>query len=384
MTVVGIICEYNPFHNGHARQIQLVRQASPKAAVVCLMSGNYVQRGHPAIVDKSLRAEAALNGGADLVLELPITCALSSAEGFARGGVEILTKLGCTHLCFGSESGDGNALMGTARALRSPAFSAALREFLDQGLSFPVARAKALGGNCPEAPNDILGVEYCKAILELDSPMLPSPIQRPGNYHDTEAHLDAPSATALRRLMEAGQDWSPYSPAHKLLAQGTIHLPQWGERAILAKLRTMTDAEFEALPYGSEGLWRKLMHASRRCGTLDEILTEVKSKRYTRTRLDRMVLCAFLGITANDLAVPAPYVRVLAMNDTGRTLVRAGKERLNLVNPGQKLDDPYYSLERRAADLYGLFAKIPEPPGAEDRRRIIYKKNACLFDAPDV
>lgn len=374
MARIGIICEYNPFHNGHAKQISLAKQAFPEASVVCLMSGNYVQRGHPAIVDKSIRAKAALDNGADLVLELPITYALSSAEGFAQGGVEILTQIGCTHLCFGSESGNGGALMETARQLLTPAFSSALRENLNQGLSFPAARARALRGNCPGTPNDILGVEYCKATLRLCSTMVPFPIRREGDYHNTEADPRNPSATALRRLMEQGQDWRPYSPAFDIQSQGGLHLLSYGERAILATLRTMPDEAFEALPYGSEGLWRKLMHASRRCATLEEILTEVKSKRYTRTRLDRMVMCAFLGITASDLQTPAPYVRILAMNDRGRTIVKERKESARLVNPGQRLEGSYWEVERRSGDLYGIFAQIPAPPGAEDRRRLWYEK----------
>jgi predicted nucleotidyltransferase len=136
----------------------------------------------------------------------------------------------------------------------------------------------------------------------------------------------------------------------------------------------MTDAEFEALPFGSEGLWRKFMHACRSEATLDGIIAATKSKRYTRTRIDRMVMCAFLGITAQDLASPAPYVRALALNDRGRTVLKQARERLHIINAGETVDHPYFRLERRCADLYGLFSATIEAPGAEEKQRIYYHK----------
>ena len=142
---------------------------------------------------------------------------------------------------------------------------------------------------------------------------------------------------------------------------------------ILGKLRTMTDAEFEAIPFGSEGLWRKLMHNARRFANLEDVITATKSKRYTRTRLDRMIMCAFLGISSEMIASPAPYVRLLAFNDKGRTVLRQSKEAFPVVNAGEKTDHPYWELEKRAADLYGLFCTdTPEPPGGEENRRVVY------------
>ena len=166
---VGIICEYNPLHLGHKKQIDRIRREfGPETTIVCAMSGNYVQRGMPAIIDKSLRAQAALFAGADLVLELPVTTALSSAEGFAAGGVRILSQL-CDKLCFGAETADRDTLLHTAEALLSPKFSPLLRSHLETGKSFPAARQAALeemGANASalSLPNDILATEYCKAI----------------------------------------------------------------------------------------------------------------------------------------------------------------------------------------------------------------------------
>lgn len=376
MKIIGIICEYNPLHRGHEKQIRYLKDQFPGCGVVCLMSGNYVQRGMPAIFDKSLRAKAAILAGADLVLELPIPYALSSAEGFAAGGVSILAGF-CDALCFGCESGDRDSLMATAQTLLSPDFPEKLRAELDKGLSFPAARQAALGGMgvLLEKPNDILAVEYCKAILSRNTQIEPLPIRRTGGYHDELADEENPSATAVRKLILENGDWGKYVPAHLVYTGAAVHTLHAGEQSVLYRLRTMTDAEFEALPYGSEGLWRKLMHACRQQSTLEEIIAATKSKRYTRTRIDRMVMCAFLGITGQMLSSPAPYTRVLAFNDAGRSILRKARENGRFLNIGEKAEDPIQELERRADDLYGLFAvNGSEKPGTTDDRRVFYSR----------
>ena len=378
MAITGIICEYNPLHLGHRKQLELVRRGDPEGGIVCIMSGNFVQRGQPAIFDKLLRAKAALLAGADLVLELPVTAALSSAEGFASEGVRLLGGF-CDRLCFGAETADAEALLQTAQALLSDPFRVQLRVELEKGLSFPAARQAALeamgvSGGLLTQPNNILAVEYCKAILAHKSTMQPMPIFREGSYHDELPDAENPSATAVRSLLEAGGSWQDYVPeeAVAVFSEATVHTLQNAEKAILARLRTMTDGEFEALPYGSEGLWRKLMHACRRQAALEDILSATKSKRYTRTRLDRMVMCAFLGLTAEDLSSPAPYARVLALNDKGRELLKTARVAGWYPNIGEKIDHPYQTIETRISALYGLFADTPEAPDRESQYRVYY------------
>ena len=378
LPVTGIICEYNPLHLGHLKQLDYLK--AQDHAIVCLMSGNFVQRGHPAIVDKIIRAKAAIDCGADLVLELPVTAALSSAEGFAAGGVAILSRL-CDSLCFGAETADKDALMSTAKALLAPGFSPALRQELDKGLSFPAARQAALqsmglDAALLETPNNILATEYCKAILAQNAMMEIMPILRRGNYHDTWADSENPSATAVRQLMVAGEDFRRFLPekAQPAVANVALHTLHQGEKAILYRLRILTDEEFQALPYGSEGLWRKFMHACREANSLEEIIAATKSKRYTRTRIDRMVMCAFLGLTAQDLVSPAPYCRVLAFNDQGRAILKQAKDDGFFVNIGTDTKHSYQQLEKKATALYGLFAEQAEAPDAEAQYRVYYKR----------
>ena len=315
-----------------------------------------------------------MSAGADLVLELPVEQALSSAEGFAYGGVKILSHI-CDALCFGTETADAPLLQEAAKAFSCSQFKEHLHNALASGMSFPAARQEALealGFPALSSPNDLLALEYAKASSVLEKPLELFPIHREGSYHSTVPDDRFPSATASILQHDSWQNYIP-QPAVPWFCNASVHSLEAGEKIILAKLRTMTDAEFEMLPYGSEGLWRKLMHESRDKNTLEEILTAVKSKRYTRTRLNRMVLCALLGITDSTIGADAPYIRVLAFNDTGRRLLSAHKKNIHFCNPGEPGEGTSWETEKRAGDLYGLFAVAgTESPGAENRRRIVY------------
>ena len=386
MQTVGVICEYNPFHLGHARQLAAIRQQlGQDAAIVCLMSGNYVQRGEPAVFDKLTRARAAVDAGADLVQELPVTCALQSAEGFAAGGVRILSQLGCGYLGFGCESGSADALLRAAKASRAPGFEAALHEAMQEGLSYAAARQRALGaldadGALLERPNDILAFEYCRAILAQKSAMQPLAVLRPGDYHAETPDEENPSATAVRKLILTGGDWRRYVPAECLYEGAAPHALLWGERAMLARLRGMEKADWECAAHGSEGLWSKVWKAVLSQPDYESILAASRSRRYPRTRLQRLLLCAYLGINEQALRQAPPYVRVLAFDERGQAALRQAKKQgtVCLVNAGQTPPDAAYdALERRAADLYTLFSH-PDAlcaAGTEQNARIYRKKN---------
>ena len=365
MQSIGIICEYNPFHKGHQKQLRMIRERfGEEAAIVCGMSGDFVQRGEPALYPASVRAKAAVLAGADLVLELPLTYSLRSAEGFADGGVEILSELGVVeHLCFGCERQEG--LTETARVLCTEEFSAELKKQLETGISFASARQRALeamgcDGTVIETPNNILGVEYCKAILRRQSRLQPMPILRQGSYHDEIPDAENPSAASLRKT----EDFLPYVPRETAPCyEGQPqYRREYGERAMLARLRTMTEEEFSQVPYGSEGLWSKVMRLCRQGGSVEEILQGAKSKRYAYTRLSRLLMCAFLGISQQLLEKRAPYVRILALSGRGRALLRQAKagSSLTLLHAGERPSAcEYAEAEVRAALCYDLFCEHP-------------------------
>lgn len=376
MSIVGIVCEYNPFHNGHLHQInEIRRRMGQETIIVCCMSGNYVQRGAPAIIDKSVRAAAAVKNGVDLVLELPAAASLSSAEGFSSTAVHILSQC-CDTICFGTETLDTDMLFSCARFMLSEQFSFLLKEQLSSGISFPAARQAAfektgLASNLNK-PNDILGVEYCKAILANGCKMDVLPIQRYGSYHAADLNPHFPSATAVRQAMQSGSCWQNSVPANaaEMFVNASLHSLEAGERAVLSVLRTMSEEAFSQVPYGNEGLWRKLMKASRSLGTLSQIAESVKSKRYTRTRIDRMIMCAFLGLHEADMKNAPPYIRILAFSEKGRQILHRS---VYFRNAGERTEDPYWALEQKYSDLYGLFCiGHPEPSGTEKNRRVFY------------
>ena len=388
MAVCGVICEYNPFHLGHGKQLRLIReQFGEDTVIVALMSGNYVQRGEPAIFDKMTRAKAAVLSGTNLVLELPVTCCLRSAEGFASGGVEIFSRLGCVdYLAYGCECGSAETLLAAAQAMNAPEFDLRLRGEIATGCSYAAARQRALASvgadaSVLERPNDILAAEYCRALLRLQSRMQPLAIRREGDYHAAEAEMENPSATSVRALLSDGGGWRAFVPrkAAGVYENAAVHTLGFGERAVLARLRGLTQAEWERCAHGSEGLWCKAQKAAARCGELEALFAAVKSKRYPRTRLQRLVMCAYLGISREMLQITPDYVRVLAFDDAGRAALRSMKQTasLALVNAGERPSGTaYYDLERRAALLYDLFCA----PGAqnaacgEENCRIFQKK----------
>lgn len=376
METAGIVAEYNPFHRGHAWHIaETRRRLGGEAPVVCVMSGHWVQRGECALADKWLRAALALDRGADLVVELPTPWAMASAESFARGAVSLLAATGVVDvLSFGSETGELAPLEEAAAALDAPDYPERLRAALGRGLSFPAARQEAAGAACLSAPNNNLGVEYLRSLRALGSTIRPLTVPRQGAGHDGPAAGGFASASELRRLLRAGrgEEAAPYLTAPW---SGELAGMQHIERAVLARLRTMGEGDWAALPDGggAEGLPSRLAKAAREAVSLEDFYTRAKTRRYPHARLRRLALAAFLGLRAAERPAAPPYVRVLGLGDRGRVLLRRMKDTCPLpviVKPAQarELDGPARTLfesEARYTDLYGLCFPAPRPCGAE-------------------
>lgn len=395
MRVAGIIAEYNPFHGGHEHHIAETRRLlGGSCAVVAVMSGNFVQRGEAAVFSKHTRAEAALRCGADLILELPLPWALSSAPGFADGAVQVLAAAGVVDtLSFGSESGDLSTLRSLAEALDHPGLIAPLRAALSSGLSFPAAREKAaetlLGARAAflRGPNDLLAVEYLRALRRYGASLVALPVFRAGAAHDNDEASDGfSSASRIRRLILAGSydeaaaelpavAWEVFQRELQAgHAPGTL---QNSERAVLARLRSMKESDYEALPDSGEGLSHRLMRCARENASLEGVLAACKTKRYTLSRLRRMVLWAYLGLTRDDLPEAVPYLRVLGFNAVGRELLSEMGAHAALPILTKPAHAKFLSasarrlfeLEVRASDLYALAQPdhAAVAPGAEWR-----------------
>jgi len=378
MKVCGIICEYNPLHNGHRYHMEQTRRLlGDDMALVCVMSGNFVQRGEPALLPKHVRTEMALRAGADLVIELPTVFAMSGAERFAEAGVALLDLLGVvTHLSFGAEDADLPALRELAEtALEHDVVQATLRE-LQTGISYAAARERALFARLREKaallqkPNNTLAVEYCKALLRRGSTIEPVAVARRGAAHDAISAEGNPSASELRALHAEGKLDAACGRMPDDAARLMREAAQCGQTpdpvrvacSVMTRLRCMTADELALLPDVSEGLEYRLYDALRASRTPEEALARAKTRRYPLARLRRMSMYAWLGIRACDVPREAPYARVLGYSERGRPLLRAAAkaEKIPLITrPAQAKTLPpqgaaLFALEARCTDLYHL------------------------------
>ncbi|MBP0963156.1 MAG: nucleotidyltransferase family protein, partial [Oscillospiraceae bacterium] len=394
MKVAGVIAEYNPFHKGHALQLQQLRQLGYTHIAVA-MGGNFLQRGSAAICSKHLRAQMALLGGADLVVELPLGWACAPAQRFANGGVALLEALGCRTIAFGSECGSLALLQQAAQASQSEEVSALTQQLMADGRTFAAARQAAMAQLYPDQvaavfdnPNDNLCVEYLLALQSQDSGMQPLALQRVGAAHDSaQAEQGIASASHIRELILAGS----FEEASSLLPQSSwqvlrgaiannlapAHL-QRAEAAILARLRSMSTQDFSALPDLSEGLENRLYTAARQACSLEEFYQLAKTKRYTLARIRRLTMAAFLGLRKDELPDLPPYLRVLGFNARGQELMTAAKQKntLPLSHSLARLEElggtcaATARLEAQATDLYGLMTPVPLPCGQDYREKV--------------
>lgn len=385
MKVCGITAEFNPFHNGHLRLIKKARE-SGFTHVIAVMSGNFVQRGEPAIFETEKRAEAAVRCGADLVIQLPVTFALSGAERFARGAVGLLNSTGIADsLVFGSECGETDMLRECSGIIDSEEMNRLIKLELTAGVSYARAREKAFEAISPSLagvirePNNILAVEYLRALRYLDSDMGAFTVSR-NIPHDSEALSDGyASASAIRKMIKTGEDFSRFVPdVYEKNSPLNIVDSNRFEASVLCIMRKMKREEFAALPDISEGIENRIYSASRVTSSLDELYSLAKTKRYSHARIRRIVMSAFIGINASDSSLEPGYIRPLALNDRGAelTALMKGKASLPLISrtsdvsklPAQS--QRLFSLECSATDLYGACLTDPLRAGFEKDRKI--------------
>lgn len=395
--LAGIIAEYDPFHNGHAWQLQQAKALGAQRVAVAMSCG-LTQRGALPLLPESVRVQAALACGADLVFALPAPYACSGAECFARAGVQLLAAAGCDALVFGAETPDAALLMEAARVLSGAEYRTALKARLAAGArSFAAARQAAVEAVCPgtglaallDKPNNNLAVEYCKAILELGASLVPIPLPRQGAGHGqalTETGGQFASASALRTLWQNGgaDAAAPYVPAEVLplyreaFAAGQYTDLAAAQRCQLALLRSRCagTAPFAQVRGISEGLEHRLEAAVRSSTTHAELLDSLTTVRYPRARMRRLAMDAALGYSADAFPALPPYLHLLGAQKDALPLLKAAAlpvshslARLAEQNvPCQAVVDA----QLRACDFGALCRKKPEPMGSALRQKIIF------------
>lgn len=365
--VLGIIAEYNPFHNGHLFHLNESKKLTGSSYTVAIMSGNFTQRGNTSIIDKWSKAKSAIECGVDLVVELPVLYSTSSAENFAEGAIKILDSLKVVdYLSFGAETADINLLNNIATVLNEEPkeYKSLLSEELKKGLSYPKARENALMiylndikkySNVLSSPNNILGIEYIKALKKYNSIIQPIAMPRHESGHnDLNYHGNIASSTAIRNITKNNgfdilrklMPEPSYTNLIKNIKAGHV-VPDLSvfEKEIIFNLRKMSIYDISQLPDVSEGLEFAIKNAANSCNSLVELLNIIKSKRYTQTRIQRILLYSLLGITKKDIAISKktqPYVRVLGFNEKGKYLiseVAKANPKLNIITSVKKFTD---------------------------------------------
>lgn len=393
MNVAAIISEYNPFHMGHKYHIEQTRKAGANY-IVAIMSGNFVQRGEPAIFSKWSRARMALLNGVDLVLEIPTIWSMSSAEKFALGAVSIADSIGCIDtLSFGSEIGDIELLKVATDAVASSEVSNLIKEKLKSGDTFAKARENAVKEIFGEevsrvlsTANNALAIEYIKSLRRLQSDIVPFTIQRQGAFHDSYKDDKFVSASYIRKMINDGKDLKgriPPSVAKIIddeIKSGYAPTSIGGiEKTILYKLRCMTIEEISNLPDISEGLENRIYNSIRVSNSLEELYSNIKTKRYTHARIRRVVLSAFLGINSSIGDDGVPYIKVLGFNDRGKDLLRVarGNAKLPIImryadvrNTSLRAQN-VYDRESLMTDLYYLATSNVGICGMEKTKNLI-------------
>ena len=382
-----IISEFNPFHKGHQYLIEQCRKHGA-THITAVMSGNFVQRGDVAIISKHSRVKMALKGGVDLVLELPLPYAMSNAQNFARGGVQIADSMGCCdYLAFGSECGDTTILKQIADSMQNAEFHLLLKQEMQKGISYPNAVANIVNffsnqyADILNMPNNILAIEYIKALNEYRSDIIPIAFRRIGDDHNScQIFSEFASAGNIRNLILKQCEFKNFIPetSYDILCQcihnGEIACMENNMRAVLYRLRNMSVEELSEIADIHEGLEYKIRKAVQKSMAFDEIIENAKSKRYTYAGLRRILIAAFLGITQSFLNRGVPYLRILGFNKRGAEILKQMKKNtaLPVVTKITNLPDGFsdfartmLNLEIQSTDIYATFTQNIMPCGME-------------------
>ena len=381
MKICACIAEYNPFHLGHLKHLDYIKTELGAEKLIVIMSGNFTQRGEPAILSKFKRARQAIIAGADAVIELPTVFATANAETFAKGAVNILSDLGIeTGLCFGVESGTKEDYISLATALNneSKEFKRALKEHLEKGVS--LAKAKFLAvketgyefdENLLSSPNNILGVEYTKAILDKNASIEIFPMLRTGNHNDTTFKKGITSASSIRGVLKTGKIKKLKSALPPFVYKELKEYPFAFEKLIMAKVLLTPAEDIAKVPDCTEGLENRIKALSKDNRTLTELIEKVSTKRYTMARVRRILISNLLGIT-EDLtkeALKSPlYAKVLAINNNSKDVISVLAENSKIpiitrksdANALKRTAQKCYEIDTIASDVYNLMTNDKE------------------------
>ena len=368
MNIIGVIAEYNPFHNGHLYQIKEIKKIFPDSLIIVVLSGNFTQKGDISVINKWKKTEIALNNDVDLVIELPFVFASQGADIFSKGAVSILKELKTNYIVFGSELNNIDTLYTLANTqINNNEFDLKVKEYLDKGLNYPNSLSKSLKditGFEVKEPNDILGITYIKEIIKQNANIKPYSIKRTNDYNSLELNGDIVSATAIRNALKENKDISKYIPNYE------INNPHFiDEYFTLLKYKILNEKDLSIYQTVDEGIEFRVKKYINECNSLEELIEKCKTKRYTYNRIKRMFLHILCGLT-KDIASSnkdIKYIRVLGFNKNGKNYLNKIKKDVNL--PIITKYDELLEFEGKITSIYNLITKDKE----EYKNKIIIK-----------
>lgn len=364
MKSVGIICEYNPFHNGHLYHLNKVKELYPNYTIALVLSPTFSQRGELSVINKWTKTTLALNFGVDLVIELPYPFACQSADMFAKGAIQILSKLNVEYLVFGSECNNIDTLNLLAQTqLNNKNCDILTKKYLQEGLNYPTALSRALKdltNNVILTPNDLLGISYIKEIIKQKSSIIPITIKRTNDYHSKLSNNSIMSASGIRNKFYNNEDITKYIPDYNIeLFNKNNDLFSFLKYKILSEGTSIN--KYQTVDEGIENRINKYILT---CNSLDELIDKVKTKRYTYNKINRMfnhILCSFTKKEAKEMT-DISYIRVLGFNKNGRALLNVIKNNIDIpvITNCKNINNDMLLLEHRVTNIYNLICKIDD------------------------
>lgn len=360
MKSVGIICEYNPFHNGHLYHIDKVKEMFPNHTIILIQSSSFTERGEVSIINKFDKTRIALNYGVDLVIELPFVFSTQSADIFAKGSLSLLNYLNCEYLVFGSESNDIDTLKELAKIqLKSKRYDKLVKKYMDDGINYPTAMNKALtdlGGKSVNNPNDLLGLSYVKEIIKNKYDITPVSIKRTNDYHSLKANDKIISASAIRNLIKNKKRFKKYVPT---LSYKYVNKNNFDTKLFeLLKYKINSDKDLSLYQTVDEGIENRIIKYINSVTTLDELISKIKTKRYTYNKISRMLIHILCNFTKDetDKFKEITYIRVLGFNDKGKNYLNRVKKNsvIPIITNPKNSNDEMLKLEHRVTDIYNI------------------------------
>lgn len=352
MDIIGIICEYNPFHNGHMYHIDKIKEMYPNSIIILILNGYFLERGEISIESVESKTKLALDNNVDIVIELPFIFGTNSADIFSDASLELLNELKVNKLIFGSESNDIEKLKETAKKQLDKDYDKNVKKYMDLGLNYPTALNKALGSDI-STPNDLLGLSYVKSIIKNNYNIEPITIKRTNDYHDKESNNKIISATNIREKIKNNIDITEFVPNPSYINKVNYDL-----YFNLIKYKILTDKDLSKYLTVDEGIENKILKVINECNTLEELINKVKTKRYTYNRINRMFIHILIGLTKEDKekVTKNEYIRLLGFNETGKKYINSIKKDTNIpiVSSLKNINSIIKDYEIKAHNIYNI------------------------------